>query len=250
MPHTTASTPSTRTVVLTGATGGMGRATAAWLTAKGWQVLGLGQRTEALAALADTLGPRFTPLAGDLREPTLVDSVLERLSDLPPLTGLVNLAGVSQGGRLDTLTDADWQAAFDINVTPSLRLIRGLSPQMQQRGAGSIVNVGSPVGVVGARKPQYAASKAALHGLTMSCARTLGPHGVRVNLLLPGPTLGGMTSDWSDAQREQVAQGTLLKRLCQPEEVARVIAFLLGEDSSHLTASVLDMTAGSMMGHA
>ena len=157
--------------------------------------------------------------------------------------------GVSRGGGLNELKDDDWHHAFEVNVTPAMRLTRALAPLLQARGQGSIVNVGSPVGVVGARKPQYAASKAALHGLTMSCARALGKDGVRVNLLLPGPTITRMTEDWSAAQREAVAQGSALKRLCKVEEVAATIAFLLGPDSSYLTASVLDMTAGSMMGH-
>jgi Dehydrogenases with different specificities (related to short-chain alcohol dehydrogenases) len=130
-----------------------------------------------------------------------------------------------------------------------MRLIRALAPSLQVRGRGSIINVGSPVGVVGARKPQYAASKAALHGLTMSCARAMGKDGVRVNLLLPGPTITRMTQDWSVQQRENVARGSALQRLCLPEEVAATIAFLLGDDSSYITASVVDMTAGSMLGH-
>ena len=127
--------------------------------------------------------------------------------------------------------------------------MRIAGPLMQARQKGSILNVGSPVGIVGARKPQYAASKAALHGLTMSAARALGSDGIRVNLLLPGPTITGMTADWSEEQRERVAQGTFLKRMCQPEEIGEMVAFLVSDNSRYLTASVIDMTAGSMMGH-
>ena len=223
------------TVVITGAAGGMGQATAQTLALRGWSVLGLDHDAQALQDLAVRLGPAFTPLACNVRD-----------AQLP---GQVNLVGVSRGGGLNELKDDDWHHAFEVNVTPAMRLTRALAPLMQARGQGSIVNVGSPVGVVGARKPQYAASKAALHGLTMSCARALGKDGVRVNLLLPGPTITRMTEDWSAAQREAVAQGSALKRLCKVEEVAATIAFLLGPDSSYLTASVLDMTAGSMMGH-
>ncbi|WP_299311920.1 SDR family oxidoreductase, partial [uncultured Halomonas sp.] len=168
---------------------------------------------------------------------------------MPAAGGLVNLVGVSRGKPIEQLEDNDWAASFDINVTPAMRLIRLVAPGMRTAGAGSIVNVGSPVGLVGANKPSYAASKAALHGLTMSAARNLGSSGVRVNLLLPGPTITEMTRDWPEERRRAVAQGTFLKRLCQPEEIADMIAFLLGDRSTYLTGSVIDMTAGSLWGH-
>lgn len=248
MPSATTPAP-TRTIVLTGAAGGMGAATAATLIDRGWQVLGLDHNHANLSLLAERLGPRFTAWAGDVSDPALPAQLQCHLADLPPPGGLVNMVGVSRGTGLQELQDADWEASFAINVTPAMRLIRALAPALQAQQQGSIVNVGSPVGVVGARKPQYAASKAALHGLTMSCARTLGAAGVRVNLLLPGPTITRMTQDWSAEQRERVAQGSVLKRLCEPQEVAAVVAFLLGPDSRYITASVVDMTAGSMMGH-
>lgn len=237
------------TIVITGAAGGMGQATAQTLTQRGYSVLGLDHDAHALQDLAARLGPAFTPLACDVRDAQLTAQVLSHLAGLAPLAGLVNMVGISRGGGLNELKDDDWQHAFEVNVTPAMRLTQALAPLMQASRQGSIVNVGSPVGVVGARKPQYAASKAALHGLTMSCARALGKDGVRVNLLLPGPTITCMTKDWSAVKREEVAQGSALKRLCKVEEVAVVIAFLLGPDSTYLTASVLDMTAGSMMSH-
>jgi NAD(P)-dependent dehydrogenase (short-subunit alcohol dehydrogenase family) len=241
--------PDQQTVVVTGAGGGMGHATVQTLIARGWHVLAIDRDGASLSSLNDRLGSKLSVLATDIRENTLASHVVAALEDLPTLGGLVNLAGISAGGGLESVTDAEWDLAFATNVTPAFRLTQALAARLCAHGCASVVNVGSPVGVVGARKPQYAASKAALHGLTMSCARALGPSGVRVNLLLPGPTITGMTTDWSPEQRTQVAQGTFLKRLCLPEEVALVIAFLIGADSRYITASVVDMTAGSMLGH-
>jgi NAD(P)-dependent dehydrogenase (short-subunit alcohol dehydrogenase family) len=237
------------TAVITGGGGGMGVATARVLASKGWHVVCVDRNEQSLHRLKTELGQKCTVLPLEVQNPELIDRVLEVLAHLPPVRALVNMAGVSQGGTLNTLTEQEWALAFAVNVTPALRLIQALGPLMQQQKTGSIINVGSPVGIVGARKPQYAASKAALHGLTMSAARALGPDGVRVNLLLPGPTITGMTADWSNEQRDSVAQGTFLKRMCQPEEIGKMVAFLVGEDSAYLTASVIDMTAGSMMGH-
>ena len=209
-------------------------------------VLAVDRNTERLPALASA---RISILNIDIADPALVERVEQQLADLPPVWGLVNLAGISQGDRLEKLSDEDWQRSFDVNVTPAFRLTQAVAPLMQKNGGGSIVNVSSPVGYIGANKPSYAASKAAMHGLTMSCARNLGEHQIRVNLLLPGTTITEMTKDWSQERQQSIAQETLLKRLCTPQEIAEGIAFLLGEHSRYMSGSVLDMTCGSMWGH-
>lgn len=237
------------TVVITGAGGGMGTATALTLARQGWHVLCIDHNASALANLQNQLGQNCTTLCLPVQHPELVTRTLQLLDAAPPVQALVNMVGLSQGGNMATVQASEWELAFAVNVTPAMHLIQAIGPRMQQQHTGSIVNVGSPVGIVGAKKPQYAASKAALHGLTMSAARALGPDAIRVNLLLPGPTITGMTGDWSAEQRHSVAQGTFLKRMCQPEEIAGVVAFLIGPDSHYLTGSVIDMTAGSMLGH-
>ncbi|MCB1660262.1 MAG: SDR family oxidoreductase, partial [Pseudomonadales bacterium] len=201
-----------------------------------------------LAELAQS-HPHIKPLLADLTDVTLVSQVQHQLQDMPPVMGLVNLAGASIGNTIDLLEEDDWQQSFAINVTPAMRLIQAVSPMLRQQQCGSIVNVGSPVGLIGARKPSYAASKSALLGLTMSCARNFGADNIRVNLLLPGPTITEMTKDWSEERCQQIAQGSFFKRLCTPIEVAEVIAFLLSPASRYMTGSIVDMTAGSMWGH-
>lgn len=242
------STSSKRTIVVTGAAGGMGSITCETLAAQGDQVIAIDSDASALRQLAQGCG-QIHALATDLRSPDLIGQLMGRLAGLPSVAGLVNMAGISSGNAIEQLEDEAWEKSFAVNVTPAMRLIRALAPTLRQRGGGSIVNVGSPVGLIGARKPSYAASKGALHGLTMSCARNLGPDGIRVNLLLPGTTITGMTQDWDEARRAEVAQGNFLKRLCTPQEIANVVAFLLGDASSYVTGSVVDMTAGGLWGH-
>lgn len=235
-------------VVITGAAGGMGLATCQYLAQQGYQVLAIDHNHQRLQAVQQ-LSPRIQTLAIELSDETLSEAVRQTLIPSLPVVGVVNMAGISKGNTIDKLTDADWETSFAVNVTPAMRLIRLLTPDMQRNQRGSIVNVGSPVGIIGARKPSYAASKAALHGLTMSCARQLGADNIRVNLLLPGPTITYMTCDWEQQRRDSIAEGTFLKRLCTPEEIAKVIAFLIGNDSSYITGAVIDMTAGSLYGH-
>ena len=239
---------SLRTVLVTGAAGGMGHDTCHVLVDRGWRVIGLDHNSSRLAALADELrGAAFVPLEADLADPTFIETVRPLLD--ASLAGLVNLAGISTGDRLERLNFSDWTLSFRVNVDAPLLLCQACAPYMTARGQGSIVNVSSPVGFIGARKPSYGASKAALTGLTMSLARSLGPQGVRVNLLLPGTTITHMTSDWSSERRAEVAKGTFLGRLCTGNEVGRVISFLLSDDASYMTGSVVDMTSGGMYGH-
>lgn len=235
-------------VVVTGAAGGMGRATCVHLAQQGWHVVAIDHNANRLTALTNKQ-THITPLLADLSDANLCERLLTVLTDLPLVSGLVNMAGISCGNTIDALNDDDWERSFAVNITPAMRLTRALSPYFCQQKQGSIINVGSPVGLIGARKPSYAASKSALLGLTMSCARNLGADNVRVNLLLPGPTITEMTNDWSAERCQQIAQGSFLKRLCTPEEIAQVIAFLLSPASSYMTGSVIDMTTGSMWGH-
>ena len=243
-------TPSTKkqTIIVTGAAGGMGRECCRYFCELGWHVLAIDhnkQRLESLSVFTD-----IETLCIELDSVRLVAAVDKLLDDMPPLWGLVNLAGISRGDSIENLSEEDWQISFDVNVTPAFRLIKGLYERMHRDSqGGSIINVSSPVAYIGARKPSYSASKAAMHGLTTSCARNLGKYNIRVNLLLPGTTITEMTSDWSEERQQAIAAETLLQRLCTPQEIAESIGFLLSEHSRYMTGSILDMTCGGMWGH-
>lgn len=236
-----------QSVIVTGANGGMGVASCLHLHELGWHVLAIDRQHDDLLALQDSA--RFKALACDLRDGNLEQKIAAVLQGMPAPRALINLAGSSVGNSIDKLTNEDWHDSFAINVTPAMKLTQLVAPFMIEAGGGSIVNVGSPVGLIGARKPSYAASKAALLGLTMSVARNLGEDGIRVNLLLPGPTITKMTADWSQDKQNDIAQNSFLKRLCRADEIARTLAFMIGPDSSYLTGSIIDLTAGSMYGH-
>ena len=242
------SNPKQQTIIVTGAAGGMGRECCRYFRELGWHVLAIDhnkKRLESFAGFTD-----IKVLCIELDDISLVDSVNELLDKMPPLWGLVNLAGISKGDSVENLSDEDWQQSFDVNVTPAFRLTKGVYERMHKDSqGGSIINVSSPVAYIGARKPSYSASKAAMHGLTTSCARNLGKYNIRVNLLLPGTTITEMTSDWSEARQQAIAADTLLQRLCTPQEIAEGIAFLLSEHSRYMTGSILDMTCGGMWGH-
>lgn len=238
-----------QTVIVTGAAGGMGRQTCQYLAELGWKVLAVDHNQQRLEShLSDIEGITLLPI--ELTDDKLIAQVNKKLDDMPPLWGLVNLAGVSVGDDIEGLSEEDWQTSLDVNVTAPYRLIQGTYQRMRDGSqGGSIINVSSPVGYIGARKPSYSASKAAMLGLTNSCARNLGKYNIRVNLLLPGTTITEMTKDWSQERRDAIAKESLLGRLCTPQEIAEGIAFLLSKHSRYMSGSVLDMTCGSMWGH-
>jgi len=237
-------------LVVTGAAGGLGAAVCRELIAQSWRVIGIDHNEQRLAALSKELSQYpFLPLVADLASPELANRLREARGGDEDVFGLVHVAAKSKGDDIFKLSDEDWNESIAVNTTSAMLLARLLAPFMVARGKGAIVNVGSPVGIVGARKPSYAASKAALAGLTMSLARNLGPSGVRANLLLPGAMITPLTEDWSAEKRESIANESFLKRLCKPEEVAKVISFLLSDAATCITGAVMDCTAGSMFGH-
>ena len=239
-----------RLAVVTGASGGLGSAVVRLMISRGWRILGIGRNEETMDRLAKSLPDgAFLPLLCELQSPDLLSRLRDALTDQPAPTALACIAGVSVGDEITKLTDEDWELSFSVNVTSAMVLARALVPGMSGNRAGAIVTVGSPVSIVGARKPSYAASKAALAGLTVSLARNLGREGIRANLFLPGPMRTPLTADWCESRWESVAKGTFLGRACGTEEAARVIAFLLSDESSYITGAIIDGTGGSMYGH-
>ena len=136
---------------------------------------------------------------------------------------------------------------MEVNVTSAM-LICQLADELMVDN-GRIILVSSPVAIAGARKPGYAASKAALHGLTMSVSRSFGKRGICVNTVLPGPMITGMTNDWPIEKRASIASETRLNRLAKPEEIAHVINQMLDKNWSYMSASVIDLTCGTLYGH-
>lgn len=227
--------------VVTGCSSGLGRATCTLLLDLGYDVIGLDQNPNC-----GIDHPNFSLVHCDLIDKNL-ELILSAALVGRGLYAIVHCAGVSIGGKIGDLTDNDWDLSLETNLGSAMRLCRLAATQMLD--GGRIVLIGSPVAFAGANKPSYAASKAGLHGLTMSVSRDLGKRNILVNTILPGPMMTGMTEDWSQEKIDRISKETRLNRLCEPMEVANVINFLLSKQSSFMTASIVDMTAGSLFGH-
>ena len=236
-----------RVAVVTGAGRGIGAAIAAELAARGAKVAAL----EADPGLAEAAGA----ILCDVADRASVDAACARVeAELGPVDILVNNAGISpkHDGRaapVQEMDPAEWDRVLAVNLTGAWNLIRRLSPGMVARRRGWIVNQSSIAGK--AFTPivacHYAATKAALIGLTRHLAGELGPHGITVNAIAPGRIATPMVAVAGGATNAAVAAETPLRRLGTPEEVARAVCFLTGPDAAFVTGQTLDVAGGWMM---
>ncbi|PIR64323.1 MAG: hypothetical protein COU63_04470, partial [Candidatus Pacebacteria bacterium CG10_big_fil_rev_8_21_14_0_10_36_11] len=180
------------------------------------------------------------------------ETIIESLGSFLPnkeWTVLVNNAGVSVGGKLLDGSLAHWNLMMNVNLTAPFVLSQAFAKNSQENNIkGSIVNISSMVGVIGAKKPGYAASKAGLLGLTKAIAMQAGPN-IRCNAIYPGAMDTPMTADWDAETRKKIEAGTPIGRIADPREIAQIVAFLADDQqSSYLTGAVINATGGQYLG--
>jgi 3-oxoacyl-[acyl-carrier protein] reductase len=254
-----------RTCVVTGASRGIGRATAALLLAAGARVLLVARGEEALEEAARALaGAEGDPeaLALDVTAPDAGERVRRRCEERwGPVEVLVNNAGTSFHRPLEELEDAEWQGQWELHVMASLRLMRATVPRMAERGWGRVVNVCSSSG----KRPSlsnaaYSVTKAAQLSLSRVFADAYGARGVRVNAVAPGPVEsslwmeeGGLADQAAAAQgrsREEALEAARARvptgRFGTEEEVAAVVAFLCSEAASNVSGAAWSVDGGSV----
>ncbi len=206
-----------------------------------------GELTAAAAEIGDGLSVRVEWMTADLsvrgEAQRLAVETLERLGRVDVL---VNNAGSNIPQRADQITDEGWDRIIELNLSGIMRLTRALLPQMMERQWGRVIHISSVLGLGG--KPGrslYSATKSALIGMARSSALDLGPYGVTVNCISPGPFLTELPLGiLSEAQKQEFTNRTALKRWGKPEEIAGV-ALLLGTDAgSYITGATLLIDGG------
>ena len=249
---------------MTGASRGIGRATAVALAAEGASVLLLARRADGLeqaaGACRDAGSHDVETLAIDITEPAAGERVANACRErFGRIDVLVNNAGTSTARPLEELTDGDWQEQMELSVMAPMRLMRAVAPVMSEAGWGRIVNVCSSSGKrPGQRNVAYSVAKAAELSLSRAFADAYAKRGVRVNAVTPGPVRtelwmapGGLADQVAGARgitREEVlestAAGVPLGRLGAPEEIARVIVFLCSDAASNVTGAAWSVDGG------
>jgi 3-oxoacyl-[acyl-carrier protein] reductase len=254
-----------RACVVTGASGGIGRATAVALAGEGAAVLLVGRRSEVLDEVAracSDAGGRAASLTLDVTDVDAGDRVLEAcLERFGRIDALVNGAGTSAVRPMEELTDEEWQAQWELHVMGPMRLMRAAAPAMAERGWGRIVNVCSSSG----KRPSstnmaYSVTKAAELSLSRAFADLFAGRGVLVNSVSPGPIAGDLwlaPGGLADQQaqergvsREEVLESTASRvpigRLGTEEEIAAVIVFLCSEPASNVAGAAWAADGGTV----
>src|SRR3954471_6433075 len=250
--------PDQRTAVITGAGGpaGIGRVTARILAEHGWHVALVDINADGLAAVENEL--REAGHQGVLAVPTditseaSVNDLFDRIdAELPPVAGLVNLAGIASQATLHECELKQFERVMAVNVTGSYLMLKAAAARMIPQGVGRIVNTSSTTAFDGGgtfSKGVYATSKAAVIGMVHGGARELGPYGITVNVIAPGPIdteiMGGRLTD---ERKASMSAGIPLGRVGRPEEIAATIVFLLSEDAGYINGATIQVDGGKYM---
>lgn len=172
------------------------------------------------------------------------DDIVEKFGKIDIL---VNNAGITRDAMTRKMTDEMWDAVINVNLKGIFNLVRHIGPQMENIGGGSIINISSVVGVFGnIGQANYAATKAGVLGLTKTWAKEFARKGVpvRVNAIAPGYVMTDILKTVPQELLDQFAQMTMLKRLGQPEEIAKVALFLASDDASYITGQTIQADGG------
>jgi 3-oxoacyl-[acyl-carrier protein] reductase len=238
-----------RVAVVTGSSGGLGRAVAAVFARAGYSlVLHYHRGEEAAQALAARLGDEVpvTTFQGDLTRPEEADRLIAHgLAVLGEIGVLVNNAGIGRSALVHQLAADDWEAVLRTNLTSALHVTRAVLPGMYARRAGRIVNISSAAGergFVGAAA--YAASKGGLNALTRVVALEAAPHGVTCNAIAPGVMEAGLGTSLSPRVREAYLSLTPLGRAGDPADVGELAVFLASPAGTYITGQVIAINGG------
>ncbi|MCB2212844.1 SDR family oxidoreductase [bacterium] len=241
-----------RKVLVTGATSGIGKATAILLSERGYEVVATGRNVDALNALKQA-GHASSTISADLAEPDAAQAIYAEASQGGPLSGLVHAAGIIGTGGMDNETDAGFDHMMNVNVHASWRIMKACWEDLKQT-KGSAVLVSSATGLrASANLLTYCVSKAAVDHMVRCAALDGAPYGVRVNGVNPGVVVtelhkrGGMDVDTYAAFLERSKETHPLGRPGQPEEIAEAIEWLLSEKTGWITGVNLPTDGGRQL---
>lgn len=241
-----------KTVIVTGAGGGIGLACARGLLADGHSVTALDVKPIPDALTAPGGPGACLALAVDVAvEAQCREAVAKTVEAFGGLDALCHFAAIHSTDDWETLTVEEFNRVLEVNVTGSFLMARAAAAYMKDHGGGAIVLTSSGSvkmsgvgGGSGRGGPAYVSSKAGIYGLNRALARSLGPFGIRVNTVSPGATETPMIAEYTEDSRRNAASRTMLGRIGQPEDVADVARFLISDRARFVTGDVISASGG------
>lgn len=237
---------SKKTVIVTGAAKGIGRAIALRFARAGCNIV-LNYRTSNPEKLVDeikALGVECLPVMADVSDYSAAENLVKTtMETYGSLDYLINNAGITRDGLILKMSENDFDAVVDTNLKGAFNTIRHVSPIMLKQRSGSIVNISSVVGLHGnGGQANYSAAKAGLVGLTKSVAKELGSRSITVNAVAPGFIETDMTENLPEAVKTKLLENIALRRCGKPEEVADLVYFVA--NCKYITAQVVTIDGG------
>lgn len=238
--------------VVTGGAQGIGQSVAATLAREGADIVVVdidASRCQETVTMVESEGRSALALGVNVGEWDQVKSMADRvLQEWKRIDILVNNAGITRDGLLMRMKEEDWQAVLQVNLTGTFFCSKAILPAMSKQRSGRIVNIASIVGVIGnVGQANYAASKAAVIGLTKTVAREYASRNVTVNAVAPGFIDTAMTRHLSSDIQESLLNQIPAKRLGQVSDVAEAVCFLSSERAGYITGHVLHVNGGMHM---
>ena len=236
-----------RLAVVTGGAQGIGQACAALLVARGAKVVIVDLRSGPAAEAAVDLGGNAWAYKLNVADSRAAFEVCGRIQEeigSPDI--LINNAGFDRPGTMLKVPEEEFDSVMGVHVKGALNMSKALAPAMIEAGQGSIVNVSSIYGKMGAKgELAYVTAKAAVLGLTKAVARELGPKGIRVNAVLPGLTnTPTIKNKMAQKFKDMIIADTPLGRIGEPEEIAEAVCFLCSDRASFITGAFLEVSGG------
>ena len=236
-------------VLLTGASGGIGKAIANELASLGAEICLTGRNEEELIKLKNELEGDSDYVLADLSKHNEIEKLVEDAENkLGHIDILINNAGITDDNIFLRMSDEQWSNVININLTSTFKITKAAVKGMVKRRYGRVINITSVIGVLGgAGQANYSASKAAIIGMSKSLAQELGSRSITVNCIAPGFVETNMTAKLDDSRKDEILKSIVLKRLGLPKDISGAVSYLASDSAGYITGQTLHINGGMLM---